>query len=318
MSKKGFKRVLGLKKWNKIVSALVKDYKKSNTPYEFKDVRKEASEIYKSFKKIPLRKLSQKKIKQVKVTLGKVQKPLISNTIKILATDIPKSEIDKVGGWRFFEIDNVSDFNSKFPEVPILIKTPNNEFKINGSMGGYGSSDLANFVNTELREEYGSKEKYDTLFESSVAIQERNKLPYLLLTTDDLTDIDLNKLIKTKVEFPEKVDRIVREEVKKRIETEEEKQARLKAEKKAEKKRKKGELTKKKVKTEKPTTKKKVSTTKKTTPKKTTNDKVRLAELRIEEQKNIMEMFKLGLLNKKEANQMIKELKDKYNTGGKI
>lgn len=322
MKKKGFKRVLGLKKWNRIVSSIVKANRKAKIDYDIKDVRKQASEVYKSFKSVPLSKLSQKRINKVKTTLGKPQKSLKTNTIRILATDVPKDIVDKLTKLSFFQLGDgggdkfdLTDFNRMFPDVPILIKTPNNEFKINGLMGGYGSSDLANFVNSQLREEYGSKEDYNKLFESSVAIQEKNKLPYILITPEDLSDKDLNKLLKTKVVFPKKVDIVTKKAIDKVIETEKERKKRLKKEKEAEKKRKKGTIPTTKPKTTTPTKLKKVSTKK---TERTTDEKERLGKLRIEEQKNIIEMVKLGVLSKKEAKTMIMELDNKYGKGGKI
>ena len=309
MKKRGYKRVLGLKKWNKIVSALVKGYKKSKTAYDIKDVRKEASEIYKSFKSVPLSKLSQKRVRKIQATLGKADKSLKT---KLLATDIPKVEIEKAGGFRFFELESISDFNSKFPEVPILIKTPKNEFKINGKLGAYGGSELAKFVNDNLRDEF--EEDYEIVFESQVATNKKGDLPYLLLTSEDMNKGDnkkeLTKLLKSKVKFPKRVDKVIKEVVDKRIKDEEEKK----------KKRKKGTTTKRKTKTktevDKTKTKKKVTTKKKAD--RSVDEKERLGKLRIEEQKNIIEMVKLGVLSKKEANIMFKELDNKYDKGGKI
>tara|TARA_Y100001937_G_scaffold11332_1_gene14012 strand:- start:1640 stop:2542 length:903 start_codon:yes stop_codon:yes gene_type:complete len=299
MRKKGYKRVLGLKKWNKIVSALVKDYKKRKETYDIKEVRKEASQIYKSFKSVPLSKISQKKVKKTKSTLGKLPKDLKPNTIRILATDIPKSEIDKVGGYRYFELEGILDFNNKFPEVPILIKTPDNELKINGLIGAYGGSELSNFVNIELREEYD--EEYDTIFESSVALQEKNNLPYLLIIPENLSDKDLNKLLKKKVKFPKRVDKKVKKEVEKRILTEEEK--------KADKKRKKTELPKK----DKKKDKKKRPVTPKVETRKPTPlaDKNKAKELLLKE-------FELGLITKKQYLADRKKIDNLFSKGGKV
>ena len=306
MRKKGYKRVLGLRKWNKIVSALVKDYKKRKEDYNIKDVRKEASEIYKSFKAVPLSKLSQKAVKKTKATLGKLPKELKVNTIRILATDIPKSEIDKVGGFRYFELEGILDFNAKFPEVPILIKTPDNELKINGLVGAYGGSDLANFVNDNLRQEYGEKEKYDILFESSVALQEKNNIPYLLIVPEDLPDNEIKKLLKKKVKFPKRKD--VKVEIEKRIKTEEEK--------KADKKRKKAELPKKKKKPKKPVTKPKTEPKKEKKPPLTRRptplaDKNKAKELLLKE-------YELGLITKKQYLADRKKIDELFSKGGKI
>ena len=299
MRKKGYKRVLGLKKWNKIVSALVKDYKKRKETYDIKEVRKEASQIYKSFKSVPLSKISQKKVKKTKSTLGKLPKDLKTNTIRILATDIPKSEIDKVGGYRYFELEGILDFNNKFPEVPILIKTPDNELKINGLIGAYGGSELSNFVNIELREEYD--EEYDTIFESSVALQEKNNLPYLLIIPENLSDKDLNKLLKKKVKFPKRVDKKVKKEVEKRILTEEEK--------KADKKRKKKELPKKR--------KKKDEKKKPVIPKVEARKPTPLAD-KNKAKELLLKEFELGLITKKQYLADRKKIDELFSKGGKV
>ena len=53
----------GLKKYNLIVSTLVKDKKKSGEIYDLKDVRKQASSIYPNFKDKPLRSIRKRDIR---------------------------------------------------------------------------------------------------------------------------------------------------------------------------------------------------------------------------------------------------------------
>lgn len=304
--KKG--KTAGLRKWNKVFSIIIKDYKKSKIPYNIKDVRKESSEIYVLVKNISFLKLSARKIKEAKSKKVENAAGVGSFYIIILATQIPKNEIDKVGGWRFFELDGVLDFNNKFPEVPIVIKTPKNEFKINGNVGGYGGSDLSNFINNELRQEYGYKEKYNTIFESSVSIQEKHKLPYLLITPDDLSNKQLNRLIKEKVVFPKKVDRIVKKEIQKRIETEDVKKKRIKEEEKADKKRKKGKL---------PKAVKPLKIIKeKDEPKKGLTD-IQSQEL-TKQLQLLRDDFKDGVYTKDEYKLEKDKLTNKYGKGGKI
>lgn len=60
--KKNRQRVSGLRKYNKIVSTLVKDYKKRGQSYDIKDVRRTASSIYPNFKETPFKSLKKRQI----------------------------------------------------------------------------------------------------------------------------------------------------------------------------------------------------------------------------------------------------------------
>lgn len=64
--KKNRKRVSGLRKYNKIVSTLVKDYKKRGQSYDIKDVRRTASSIYPNFKETPFKSLKKGQILSAK------------------------------------------------------------------------------------------------------------------------------------------------------------------------------------------------------------------------------------------------------------
>jgi len=60
--KKQQKRVSGLKKYNRIVSTLVKDYKKRGKTYDLKEVRQLASSLYPNFRETPLGGIRKKDI----------------------------------------------------------------------------------------------------------------------------------------------------------------------------------------------------------------------------------------------------------------
>jgi len=56
------KRVSGLKKYNRIVSTLVKDHKKKGETYDLREVRKIASSLYPNFKETPLKGIRKRDI----------------------------------------------------------------------------------------------------------------------------------------------------------------------------------------------------------------------------------------------------------------
>lgn len=60
--KKLQKRVSGLKKYNRIVSTLVKDYKKKGETYDLKEVRQLASSLYPNFRETPLKGIRKRDI----------------------------------------------------------------------------------------------------------------------------------------------------------------------------------------------------------------------------------------------------------------
>ena len=63
MSNKGYKKFSGLKKYNKVLSILVKQKKKSGEVYSFKEVQKEASRIYRAdFREVNLSKIRVKDV----------------------------------------------------------------------------------------------------------------------------------------------------------------------------------------------------------------------------------------------------------------
>ena len=307
MSKrKKYKQTIGLKKWNKIFSALISDYKKTGEKYDIKEVRKEASESYLGFKKVPLSKISKRNVVKSKV----------KKKITLLASDIKKSDVDKIQDLFFQIAENTEtnyslfDFHTQYPEIPILIKTNKSELKVNRKIGAYEGSELQRFVNEELREEYDNKDKYEKVFSAVVVIQKKGQ-PFLLFTPQDINRTTLKKYLKTNIDFPkrpEKDIKIIEKEIEKREKT----TKKRKETKKLKKKKDKNKTT-----TKKPTIRKKRSDVGKKRKKKTTAQPTSLSD-RNKAKELLLEEFKLGLINKKEYRTKVKKIENMFDKGGKI
>jgi len=61
MKRKNLRRTSGLRRWNKVFSKLIQDYKKRGEEYNISDVRKQASELLPDFKNVSPSKISKKK-----------------------------------------------------------------------------------------------------------------------------------------------------------------------------------------------------------------------------------------------------------------
>ena len=292
-----YKQTIGLKKWNKIFSALVSDYKKGKVDYNISRVRKEASDIYLGFKKVPLSKITKRK-----VVKGKVKKLKGKGKITLLATDLPKNETDISINW--FGLDeNVIPFNKKYPEIPIMILTPQNKLEFVGDVGNYEGSILQDFLE-ELRLEY--KDNSEVILEGLVIDKDKNN-PYFLLLASDMPKSKIPKNI-----APAKL--VEKTEIVEEIEVREVRE--VKRKKKVALKKKKDTKKKKEVPTEEIKKKKrgrpKGSTGKKKTPSKSSlADKNKAIEL-------LMKQFELGLIDKKEFRTEKKDIMDNYKMGGKI
>ena len=71
--------------------------------------------------------------------------------VKIKAIDIPSSYFDTF--LEFWELgDHIMDFNERYPEIPIVIKSPKNQLAIQGKISSYQESELQRFIE-ELRDE---------------------------------------------------------------------------------------------------------------------------------------------------------------------
>tara|TARA_R110000851_G_scaffold8011_2_gene30867 strand:- start:36614 stop:37495 length:882 start_codon:yes stop_codon:yes gene_type:complete len=293
MAKNKRNRYLGLKKYNRILKFLKGDKKVSLS--EFRKLQQQAKGVYPSFKDVTFSKITKRKVKNSDATLGKVNNTLKTSKIRIGITDLSKSELDLIPvPLRFFELKELEEFNSKYPEIPIVIQTNDNQFRINGSLGEYGGSDLANFVNDELRAEYDND--YEVAFNYEITND------YLLIIPEDLSTANKKSLIGKKITFgtptKSKKREIVKRELTAKEKTEEEKA-----------KKKKGKVILKKGKGKKlPEVTKKVAD--KTTPT-SLADKTKAID-------SLVEQFKLGLIDKEEFRTEKKEIKDMFEKGGKI
>ena len=137
MSNKGYKKISGLKKYNKILSILVKQKKKSGEVYSFKDVQKEASRIYRAdFKNVALSKI---RVKDVKESSKK------DSELVLKASDVPNYWFNdqsyfnywyQVGEW-------ANRFANAFPMIPIMLitkSTERNPLVVQGATGNYEGS----------------------------------------------------------------------------------------------------------------------------------------------------------------------------------
>jgi len=155
------KKVSGLKKYNRLVKIL-----RGNKPVklaEFREIQQQAKGIYPSFKKVAISKITAKAVKgavQTKATT----KPK-SDTILIKASQIPKSELEIERVWWMIG-DEMYNLHEKYPEVRLVIQTPNNQVIIEENElldGGYSSSKLADFVELLRVEDLDSSETFTGL-----------------------------------------------------------------------------------------------------------------------------------------------------------
>lgn len=175
MAKNKKKNVSGLKKWNKIVSIIVKDYKKSNTPYDLKEVRSLASQVYADgFKDVAPSKL---RVGKVKETTKKVltKDEVIEVTAKQLR-DNPSTSywfLDEASFETWFCLGCwVQDFVNTYPNVPTMIVTSRNiksPLVVQGAVGSYDGgifqkwveSVRESLVNDENSEEWQYEDDLD-------------------------------------------------------------------------------------------------------------------------------------------------------------
>jgi hypothetical protein len=152
---KAKKNISGLKKWNKIVSILVKDYKKSGESYDIRDVRALASSVYKDFKEKPLRQV---KIKDVKESADK--------EITIEAIDVPNYWFDNQQNFTYwFQVGEWANrFANAYPTIPIMLITKATEKQplvVQGATGDYDGSIFQKWTE-DLRETLENPDKSDT------------------------------------------------------------------------------------------------------------------------------------------------------------
>lgn len=128
------KNISGLKKWNKIVSILVKDYKKKGQVYDIKQVRSLATSIYKDFREVSPSKI---KISDVKKSAKK--------EIIIEAVDVPSYWFDNQQNFTYwFQVGEWANrFSNAYPTIPVMLITKGTQrspLVIQGATGDYDGS----------------------------------------------------------------------------------------------------------------------------------------------------------------------------------
>jgi hypothetical protein len=303
-----------LKKYNRIVSLLVKDAKKRKEEYDIKEIRLQASQTYKEVRELPLKKINLKKVKE------KAKKGVSEKEVEeITAVDVPAYWFDdQINFTYWFQVGEWANrFANAYPNIPIMLitkATENNPLVIVGATGEYDGSvfqnwtesirftlvdpndsdgEVGEFVGTPAYKD-GKGKIYAVWYETGVKIPKVPPKP---------TEIEPRK--KQLIEEAE-------EKEKERFEIEKPKKKRGRPKKGEEKK----PLPKKEIiKPIKPTKKPKKEEKKpiekpigKPTPLK---DKNRAKELLLEE-------FDRGLITKKEYRIKVQKIEDMYGKGGKI
>lgn len=128
------KNISGLKKWNKIVSILVKDYKKRGESYDIQQVRKLASSVYKDFRQVTPSKL---KVSEVKKSAKR--------EVELEAVDVPSYWFDNQQNFTYwFQVGEWANrFANAYPTIPIMLITKSTQKQplvVQGATGDYDGS----------------------------------------------------------------------------------------------------------------------------------------------------------------------------------
>lgn len=187
------RRITPLKRYNKIVSLVVKDYKKKGIEYNIADVRKDISEsVYPRLKNVAPSKI---RLKQVTALSRKPRKEVDEqeDTVKILAENIPREYFDISLEW--FELGEESrnngeknpilEINKLYPEIPIVIKSGEHEIRLKGELGVYQNSLLQEFVE-KLRNDFQNKSGFP--FAGVPTWLDRKDKQYALWGTEDVAE----------------------------------------------------------------------------------------------------------------------------------
>lgn len=167
---KRVRKGIPLKRYNKILSSVVKNYKKKGIPYDLKEVRRGVSALYPKYKDVAPSRIPVREVREdFELVISELNRPKIKDTYTIQATEVPKYWFDEQTSW-FLLDEFIMDFNNTYPEIPIVLKTPDNELKIQGQLGSYQGSILQEWVNNELREEYQNDSQ--AVFQGTTAYDE--------------------------------------------------------------------------------------------------------------------------------------------------
>ena len=140
--KKQKQQPIALKKYNKVLSIIIKDYKERGTPYTLKEARQLASITYQTVKQFPPSKITKGK------TLKQAKK---DEEIKIEATDVPNYWFDNQANFTYyFQVgDWANQFANAYPKIPIMLitkKTEKQPLVVQGAEGDYDGSIFQRWV----------------------------------------------------------------------------------------------------------------------------------------------------------------------------
>tara|TARA_R110002072_G_C7951721_1_gene533238 strand:- start:2266 stop:3186 length:921 start_codon:yes stop_codon:yes gene_type:complete len=185
------KRAIPLKRYNKIVSLIVKDNKRKKIDYNISDVRKTVSEsIYPNLKNVAPSKIRLKQIKSLIVA----EKEEKIKTVKIKAENVPREYFDVTLEWyelgeetrRNGEMNPILEMNERYPDIPIVIKTGDETLVLDeGLIGDYTNSKLQAFVE-RLRNKFENKSGF--VFSGVPTWLDRKNKQYALWGTDDVAE----------------------------------------------------------------------------------------------------------------------------------
>lgn len=287
------KKNYALKRYNKIVSLIVKDNKKKGIQYNIADVRKQVSEnVYPSFKNVPP---SQIRLKQIKTKIVESDEQIEEqeDTVKIKAQNIPREYFDVSLEWyelgeenrRNGEINPILELNRNYPDIPIVIQTGDLRLAIKGEIGEYQGGLIQEFVE-KIRLFVENKSGF--LFSGVPTWFEKKNKQYALWGTEDvaenLPDDAVLDFIDIGLEKPK-----------------------FKKDKRKEKPKEKP----KKAEPKKPKSKEEPKKVEPTIPKTTLAEKNEAIKL-------LIKQFELGLIDKDEFRAEKKQIMDMYSEGGKI
>lgn len=323
MKKRKFqKKIAGLKKWNKIVSVLVKNYKKSGEKYDIKEVRKEASRIYKDgeFKNVAPSKIRVRDILGVKFGEQITKKTQKKDVITANQIDYNRWFLDLNEGGQtefgsFWQLgEHLSDLTQEYPEIPIVVvsKTLGEQKAIvyDGGSTSYGGSPFQQFTE-DYRDELEEGDIYgERFFGTPIEI---NGQWYALFFEGNFDDYDFNNI---NIEPPTPPEEII-EEVKERDKKTKAKKPKVvkpKVKKKAPKKP--AKPKKKPLKTKKEKDEEKIDG--RTKEGRASKSKLELARLRTRALELLREDFKDGIYTKAEYKAERDRIFDRYKKGGLI
>ena len=152
------KRILPLKRYNKLLKIIIDDYKKKGIKYDIKDVRTLTSIVYVDFKKEPLSKIPKKKVLE---TAKKDEK------IVLKATDVPNYWFDNQANFTYYwQVgDWANQFSNAYPTIPVMLITKKTEKKplvVQGAEGDYDGSIFQRWVE-DIRDDLPNPEDYDQI-----------------------------------------------------------------------------------------------------------------------------------------------------------